>query len=80
MLSTSFPPAFDFACPSAWKIRPLEILTDYSLIHSRFYSAVNSEGHFELTVHTQASKQPRSILFAKLAAFFLASITTRLVY
>ena len=65
MLSTFSPPAFDFACPSAWKILPLEILTDYSLIHSRFYSAVNSERHFELTVHTQASN---------LGAFYFQSL------
>ena len=65
MLSTFFPPAFDFACPSAWKILCLEILTDYSLIHSGFYSAVNSERHFELTVHTQASN---------LGAFYFQSL------
>lgn len=65
MLSTFSPPAFDFACPSAWKILPLEILTDCSLIHSRFYSAVNSERHFELTVHTQASN---------LGAFYFQSL------
>lgn len=86
MLSTFFPRAFDFACPSAWKILPLEILTDCSLIHSGFYSGVNALEKHSFPVQTQTttlgtfSFQSLLSLFKAYLIFLHSHLNTRLVY